>query len=158
MSGIVNRLGSHDQTKTPFGSSAPCCAVELSSAQANISSSVLVLFNSVNYDPTGDFDTSTGKFTPSVAGTYFVWVMILGHNVSNSYTATGQINKNTTAGAHYRINGNFAGEQITYNMYGDFQCNGTTDTLSANCAFSGGTVSQINSGNQGCKMFINKVG
>ena len=162
MSGLTNSAGStsgiigmNDTTPSVFMyMSAPQTSWASSQAHTKIN------LDTVLYNNFGKFDSTNKRWIPMVSGDYMAFLVVAGHNVSNSITATGQIYKNGNGGTNigwYRVNGNFQGEQITYYAMGGTSMNGSTDYFEAWCNFNG-NVSQINDGIASTHLQILRVG
>ena len=98
------------------------------------------MFDAEHFDTAGAFNTTTGRFTPLVAGYYQI-------NAAVTLEATGgvfgnlqvQINKN--GGAAKRLEVSVASNATAWEAGGGtlIQMNGTTDYLTVTCYNSGGT-------------------
>jgi len=63
----------------------PAFSAERNGAQAiSANTRTTILFNNEFYDSDSDYDTSTGKFTPSVAGKYYVSATVMLDSDANS--------------------------------------------------------------------------
>ena len=72
-------------TATGFGVNTPAFSAERSSDQTITDQTrTTILFNNEFYDSSSAYDTSTGKFTPQVAGKYFVNANVQLNTNSNS--------------------------------------------------------------------------
>jgi len=73
-------------TQTGFGgNNTPAFSAERNGAQAiSNTTRTTILFNNEFYDSNSNYDTSTGKFTPTVAGKYYVSATVLLDSDSNS--------------------------------------------------------------------------
>ena len=107
-------------------------AYRVSSVQS-ISDSTLttILYNAEQVDTDNCYDTSTGRFTPTTAGKYFVTFSTIGSTInSNADFIFGYIKKNTTIVGYsiidFRAN---PGKGATITNSAIVSMNGTTDYL-----------------------------
>jgi len=130
------------------GSTAPYCSVYRSSDLALSSATwTTVVFNSENVDSNNAFNTSTGKFTPQVAGQYFVSINIgtgvTGDNTTENIAAKIIKNTSTVAGAVGTRDWNTSGLNYNdkINTCAIVQLNGSSDYITAqiNITVSSGT-------------------
>ena len=74
-------------TQTGFGGeNTPAFHAYLSSAQTGVSDGVFTkcIFNAEKFDSDGCYDTATGRFTPTVAGKYYVYTLCSINSLSPS--------------------------------------------------------------------------
>jgi hypothetical protein len=136
-------------TATNFGgTTAPYCSVYRSSDLALSSATwTTVVFNSENVDSNNAFNTSTGKFTPQVAGQYFVSINIgtgvTGDNTTENIACKIMKNTSTVAGSSATRDWNTSGLNYNdkLNTCAIAQLNGSSDYISAqiNITVSSGT-------------------
>jgi len=115
------------------GQNYPAFSAYLSSSQSiSDSTTTTIIYNAEQLDTDNCYDTSTGKFTPTTAGKYFVTFSAVGQsgNNSNADFIFGYIKKNTTTVAYsivdFRSNPGRSGS-ITNSAI--VSMNGTTDFL-----------------------------
>ena len=65
---------------------------------------VTIVFNAEEFDPQSTYDTSNGKFTPAVAGKYFIYSKIQFSGASDQGQFEMYLKKNTSIIAAYRHN------------------------------------------------------
>ena len=121
-------------TQTGFGGvNTPAFSAYLSSIQSiSNSTTTTILYNAEQVDTDNCYDTSTGRFTPTTAGKYFVTFSAIGQTGQNSNAdfIFGYIKKNTTTVGYtivdFRAN---PGRAASITNSAIVSMNGTTDYL-----------------------------
>jgi len=112
----------------------------------------VVPFETVQFDTDSLYNTSTYKYTPNVAGKYFVYSNIL-VDASNGfwYTQSDILKNDSNISGAARLASQYENtsatddsmERMPHTVSGIVEMNGTTDTLSVNIYTSGGNPATI---------------
>ena len=103
-------IGSHSNGDTAAGvfTNGPSFLSFLTSSQSTANdTATTIIFNSIIFETTNSgYDTSTGRFTPTVAGKYFLYANVTGkQNSGGSKNVEGISSIQTTYFGAYRIIG-----------------------------------------------------
>jgi|11_taG_2_1085331.scaffolds.fasta_scaffold45161_2 hypothetical protein len=97
---------------TGVGGTTPAfCATNSAQQTANIDTMTKVQFDTEVFDSDGKYDTSNYRFTPTVAGKYFITAQIANNNLYNQANLQIQIHKNGSS----IMNGETTGNNSTSN-------------------------------------------
>ena len=133
--------------------STPAFEVNLSGQSYNIANNTdtkVIMTNEVA-DTDSAYDTSTGRFTPQVAGKYFCYARISFDKTGDFDNIVCSLKKNGTLFAQSYGRNEF---YTTLSAYGITSLNGSSDYLELFCIqVSGGTAGLLDSGNGGTTMF-----
>ena len=135
-------------TQTGFGGTmTPAFSAYLSSAQSlgnNVNTTIIC--DTELFDTNNMYDTSTGVFTPTVAGKYFLYAKLFYSGAQNEGIADLYLQKNGTTGVsafRLRPSGS-SGQAIQVSGYGI--ANGSTDTFSLQTYHAAGSGITAESG------------
>jgi len=123
-------------TRTNFvsgigGTNTPAFYADRNAAQTLTTATLTtILFNSELFDTNSNYDTATGRFTPTTAGKYLVYANLIMGDIGDQKFNLCEIHKN---GSFVDYGQNFmsgASGNITSSASSIIDCNGTTDYIS----------------------------
>ena len=130
------------------GTNYPAFECNLNGQTFNIANSTLtkVIMTNEVLDTNSAYDTSTGRFTPQVAGTYFVYGQIAFDSTSDFDNIEIMLRKNESTTFGDALDRNEF--HTSLNAHGVVSLNGSSDHITLHAKqVSGGTVGLLDSGN-----------
>lgn len=111
----------------------------------NINSTTVLAFDTETFDTNSNYDTSTYRFTPTVAGYYRIYCKVKGTNTNTNFLMTLSIRKNGTAIATYEFINPYT-DRMHEAVSVLVQMNGTTDYIDATMNHNNTTSMVFSSG------------
>ena len=125
---------------------APAFSATQSSGQSiSTSTETVLVFDTIDYDVTNDFNTSTYKFTPSVAG-YYLFTGFIRMNITNGKILSVRLQKNDSLIKNIIESTTGAAADNGYSFSTVVYANGTTDNFRLQLAHTSGVTETTTAG------------